>query len=335
MDAEAPLKPEGKSNNAVLAAVLGNLAIAAIKFLAAATSQSSAMLSEAIHSLVDTGNGLLIMVGVRRSQRPADEAHPYGHGKELYFWTLIVAIAIFAFGGGLSIYEGVRHVIRPAELQHLGWSLIVLASAAAFESASFAIAYREFRKSRPSGSLWSQIQASKDPATFTVLIEDAAALAGIVVAAVATVLNRLLDAPVLDGIGSLVIGTILIGVAFLLARESRGLLIGESADRVLLAKLRQVLKEDPAVVGIAKLLSMQLGPDDVLVNVEVQFKPELTSQQVVEAIERLERRAREVIPTARTIFVEAQAIRGAGTATQPPGPGADRGGFPDKSKTVA
>jgi len=163
--------------------VLGNLAIAAIKLVAATASQSSAMLSEAIHSLVDTGNGLLIMVGVRRTQRPADEAHPYGHSKELYFWTLIVTIAIFAFGGGLSIYEGVRHVIHRAQLQHLGWSLIVLASAAVFESASFAIAYRQFRKSRPSGSLWSQIQAIKDPATFTVLIEDGAALAGIAVAA--------------------------------------------------------------------------------------------------------------------------------------------------------
>jgi cation diffusion facilitator family transporter len=295
----------------VLAAVLGNLAIAAIKFAAAAASQSSAMLSEAIHSLVDTGNGLLILVGVRRSQRPADEAHPYGHGKELYFWTLIVAIAIFAFGGGLSIYEGVRHLADPVELQNLGWNVTVLAAAAVFEGASFGVAYREFRKTFPSGPVLSQIRASKDPAIFTVLIEDAAALAGIAVAGLATVLNRVLHAPVIDSVASLVIGAILVAVAFFLARESRGLLIGESADPALLEKMKRLLREEPAVLGVSKLMSMQLGPENVLVNLEVQFRPELTAREVAQAIERLERRTRQELPMVRHLFIEAQAMGGA------------------------
>jgi cation diffusion facilitator family transporter len=300
----------------VLAALAANLAIAAVKFVAAAASGSSAMLSEAIHSFVDTGNELLLLVGIRRSQRPPDEAHPYGHGKEVYFWTLIVAVAIFALGGGMSVYEGVHRLLNGGEIRNVGWTLAVLAASMVFECASFAIAYREFRKARPSGSLWSQIRASKDPATFAVVVEDIAALAGIAVAAAATVLSAALRAPIIDGVGSLIIGAILIAVAFLLASETRGLLIGESADKSLVTRLRQLLSEDPAVAAVPKLLTMQLGPDDVLVNLEVQFKPELTASQVVEAIDRLERRAREALPTVREVFVEAKAMAASGSAVR-------------------
>src|SRR4051794_25529644 len=197
------------SKAAVYAAIAGNLAIAVTKFIAAFVTGSSAMLSEGIHSVVDTGNGLLLLLGIRRSRKPPDPNHPFGHGKELYFWTLIVAILIFAVGGGMSLYEGLVHLRHPSELKDPTWNYLVLAVAAAVEGFAWSVAYRHLRKSGGRRNLWSAIRASKDPTTFTVLFEDSAALLGLLVAFLGVYLGHRLHNPYLDGAASVVIGVIL------------------------------------------------------------------------------------------------------------------------------
>ena len=218
-----------ESRTAIFAAIAGNLAIAATKLIAAFFTGSSAMLSEGIHSLVDTGNGGLLLLGLRKSQKPADANHPFGHGKELYFWSLVVAILIFALGGGMSVYEGVTHLSH-AQLHDPTWNYVVLGFAIVFESFSFYFAYKAFRKEMSGQGVFKTIRASKDPTTFTVLFEDTAALLGLVVAFLGIFLGHQLNNPYLDGVASIVIGVILAVVAGFLAFESKGLLIGEGVD---------------------------------------------------------------------------------------------------------
>src|SRR5918911_2590797 len=206
----------------VFGAIAANVAIALTKFIAAGATGSSAMWSEGIHSLVDTGNGLLLLVGLRRSQRPATVEHPFGHGKEMYFWSLIVAVLIFGIGGGVSIFEGVAHLRQPEPLGDPGWNFIVLGAAALFEGTSFAVAWRQFQRQRRGRPLWESLHSSKDPATYTVLAEDGAALAGLLLAALGVSLGHALDEPAIDAAASILIGILLASVALLLVRESRG-----------------------------------------------------------------------------------------------------------------
>src|ERR1041384_2476071 len=241
----------GESKVAIFAAIAANFAIAITKFVAAFFSGSSAMLSEAIHSLVDTGNGALLLVGLRQSQKPPDDTHPFGHGKELYFWPLIVAILVFSLGGGMSVYEGITHLVHP----HHGdptWSYVVLGLAFAFESVSAFLAYRAFRKELKGAGVLETIKRSKDPTTFTVLFEDSAALAGLIVAFLGILLGDLLENPYLDGIASIVIGAILATVAVFLAYETKGLLIGEGVDPQTLASVRSIAAEDDAIHKVRK-----------------------------------------------------------------------------------
>ncbi len=219
----------GKSKISIYGAITANVLIAISKFLAAFFTGSSAMLAEGIHSVIDTGNGLLLLLGISRSSRTADESHPFGYGKEIYFWSFVVSILIFSLGGGFAIYEGVHTLGNPEDIENPVWNYSVLGAAMVFEGTSLIIAIREFRKSNPSGGLVSNIIKSKDPANFAVIIEDSAAVAGLLIALLGVFLSVQLENPYLDGVASLLIGAVLLGVATFLARETKNLLLGESA----------------------------------------------------------------------------------------------------------
>ncbi len=296
------------SKKTIFAAIGANLAIAITKFIAAAISGSAAMLSEGIHSLVDTTNELLLLLGIRMSQKPADDSHPFGYGQELYFWTLIVAIFIFAIGGGMSIYEGISHVLHPSPLEDPMWNYIVLVLGIVFEGFSWSVAFKELLPSKGQKTFWQAIRDSKDPTIFTVLFEDSAAILGLLVALIGIFLSQLFQNPYLDGIASIVIGIILAIVAMLLAYESKGLLVGESANRQIVNNIRAIAKTDPAVQAVMRLLTMQLGPHEVLLNLEIQFCKHLSSEELALAVERLEGKIKRQHPDVKHIFIEAKSL---------------------------
>jgi cation diffusion facilitator family transporter len=277
---------------AVYAAIGGNLAIAIAKFAAAALTGSSAMISEAIHSTVDTGNQLLLLLGIRRSDRPADQMHPFGHGKELYFWSLVVAIVLFGAGGGMSIYEGITHILQPAPIEDPRLNYVILAIAAVVEGTSFTIAAREIGKDIHDESVWHAIRNSKDPSVVTVLFEDGAALAGLSAAFVGIYLADLTGDARLDGWASIVIGLILGAVALFLAYESRGLLIGERADVDRIDRLRQIAEADEAVDRVIRIRTMHMGPDRVVATIRLVIRPARV-EQVVDILDRIATRLDE------------------------------------------
>lgn len=295
---------ESSSKKAAVAAVVGNLAIAVTKFVAAVLTGSSAMLSEGIHSVVDTGNGLLLLLGIRRSTLPPDEEHPFGYGREAYFWSLVVAIIVFAGGGGMSIYEGILHLLHPNPLQNPTISYVVLALAALFESLSFRVAWREFAPLRQGRGVWRTIKESKDPALFTVLFEDSAALAGLGVAFLGIFLGHLYEEPAFDGAASVTIGVVLAAVAVVLAVESKGLLVGESAGPEVLETIRQVAGTEAGVERVVRTLTMHLGPQDILLNLKVLVKPGISSDEAARTVDRLEAEIRGRHPEVRLIYVE-------------------------------
>lgn len=297
------------SKKAIYAAIVGNFAIAVTKFIAAGISGSSAMLSEGVHSLVDTGNGMLLLLGIRRSARPPDDAHPFGYGKEVYFWTLVVAMLIFAGGGGVSLYEGIRHLLHPGELGDPTMSYIVLGLAMIFEGVALTIAYREFARSRGELSTWRAIRVGKDPTAFAVLLEDAGAMAGLVVAFVGIYLGHRLDNPYFDGGASVLIGVILVFIAALLAWESRGLVVGESVAASTDERIRELAGKDAAVADVTRALTMHLGPHDVLLALELRFRHGLTGPEVEEAVDRLERSIRAEFDHISYIFIEVESLR--------------------------
>jgi cation diffusion facilitator family transporter len=301
--------PESKI--AVYGAIAANTGIALTKFVAAAVTGSSAMLSEGIHSTVDTGNGVLLLVGMKLSRRKSTPEHPFGHGKELYFWSLMVAVLIFGLGGGISAYEGVLHMLHPEPLRDATWNYVVLGAAALFESGSFVVALRQFLGAKGDVPFWRALRTSKDPTTFTVLAEDAAALAGLAVAAVGVYLSHRLDLPILDGAASVVIGLLLAGVAVLLIRESRGLLIGEGVAPETAAAIRDIALRNARVRDAARPLSMYLGPDEILLTLDVEFKRDTTADEIVAAVGDIERDIRLRYPKITRIYIEAQSISGA------------------------
>jgi cation diffusion facilitator family transporter len=300
-----------ESRTVIFAAIAGNIAIAVTKLIAAYFTGSSAMLSEGIHSLVDTGNGGLLLLGVRRSQKPADASHPFGHGKELYFWSLVVAILIFALGGGMSVYEGVTHLTHPHAYDPT-WNYIVLGFALLFEGFSFYFAFKAFRSEMGRAGILATIRASKDPTTFTVLFEDTAALLGLIVAFLGIFLGHQLNNPSLDGVASIIIGVILGVVAGFLAYESKGLLIGESVDAETLASIRAIATADSSVEEVKKSLTMHFGPQDVLLALDIRFKKHLTAAEIAAAIDRLEKKIRDQHPEIKHIFIEAKSLAGEG-----------------------
>jgi len=307
--ASAPQRPV-----VVYAAFAGNLLIAITKFVAARLTGSSAMLAEAIHSVVDTGNQALLLLGLRLSRKGPDEKHPFGHGKELYFWSLLVAMLLFGMGGGMSFYEGVRHLRHPRPIESATASYVVLALAFVFESVPFALALRQFQRTRPrSGSggaepFWHGLRGSKDPSLFVVLFEDAAALLGLVIAFLGVFLSRTLGEPLWDGVASLVIGVMLMVVSVLLVIETRGLLLGEAAHPLIVDDVRRLAAADPAVSAVRTPLTMHLGPHEILLNLDVQFRAGLSAGEIVAAVERLEAAIRSAQPEVRRIFIEARQL---------------------------
>jgi len=272
------------------------------------------MLSEAIHSVVDTGNGGLLLLGVRLSRKPPDAGHPFGHGKELYFWTLIVAILIFALGGGMSVYEGVAHLRQPHHIENPMWNYVVLGAALIFEGISFFFAVRAFRTEKGKQTVMQTIQLSKDPTTFTVLFEDTAALLGLIVALAGVFLADQFQSPYFDGLASIIIGVILGAVAVMLAYESRSLLIGEGVSEEMRRGIQETVTSDPAVAEIRQFLTLHFGPSDVLLTMNLRWQKEFTASEVAEVIAGIEARIRDRYPEIRHIFIETESLRQASAA---------------------
>ena len=297
------------SKKAIYAALIGNSLIAVTKFGAAAYTGSSAMLSEAIHSVVDSGNQLLLLYGLKRSSKPADDRHPFGYGMEMYFWAFVVAIIIFAIGAGVSIYEGIHKVLDPHPVTNVFVNYIVLGAAIVFEAAACTVAFKEFNRARGDMPFFEAVRKSKDPALFTVLFEDSAAMLGLLVALAGIELGQVLDMPLLDGAASVVIGLILALTAMLLAYECKGLLIGEAADPGVVSGIDELARSTPGIGRINELRTMHLGPQDILLNVSLDFADHMSSAQVEEAISTLEQRIKEAHPDVKRVFIEAQSVR--------------------------
>jgi cation diffusion facilitator family transporter len=309
-------KDQGQSLNAsgskkvIYAAIAANVAIAISKFIVAAITGSAAMVAEGIHSAVDTGNELLLLLGVARSNRPPDEWHPFGYGKVLYFWALVVALSLFSLGGGMSIYHGILALRNPPALGDPTWNYVVLAATAVFEGYSWNLSRKELNTRRhPGESLWMTMRRSKDASVFTVFIEDSAALIGLAAALAGIFLGQVFNNPYIDPAASVVIGLVLVAAAFTLARETGGLLVGESMDREQISRLKKIMAHEPAVEAVGHLLTMQLGPDHVLLAAAVKFRRGLSIDEVEQAIDRLEHAIRQEYPSIRHIFFEAGGFR--------------------------
>ncbi|MDQ0315586.1 cation diffusion facilitator family transporter [Amorphus orientalis] len=277
------------SKRVVYAAMIGNLAIAVTKFAAAAWTGSSAMLSEGIHSTVDTSNQAILLLGMKRASRPPDDRHPFGYGMEIYFWAFVVALLIFALGGSVSIYEGIHRLLEPEPIHQPWINFLVLGIAIVIEGFVFRIAWKELRHRQPNRSIWRALRASKDPSVFAIFCEDFAALAGLTVALVGVALAYYLQMPVFDGIASILIGAILVATAVFLARETLSLMTGESASAGVLKDVDEVLSADDRVNHVGEVLTMHLGPREILVAVSIDFRETLSGEEVETTMRELTR----------------------------------------------
>lgn len=287
-------------------ALAANIGIAIAKFVAAGISGSSSMATEGVHSLVDSGNQILLLYGQKRAARPPDKFHPFGYGRELYFWAFVVAILIFAVGAGVSIYEGIIHIRNPHPIEDPRLSYIVLGLAFLLEGASWTIAVREFRSSVGDKGWWQAIHRSKDPPGFIVLFEDSAALAGLVIAAVGVWASVYFQDPRIDGAASIVIGLVLAAVAVLLAREAKGLIIGEAADPNLIAQLRAVLDGHPQIEAVNHVRTVHTGPESVFVAVSADFVDTIPMGEAESLIEELEVAMKALSPTISSIYIRPE-----------------------------
>lgn len=298
------------SNNKVIyAALIGNTLIAITKFVASAVTGSSVMLAEGIHSLVDTGNQGLLLYGLHRAKRPADERYPFGYGKEIYFWSFAVAILVFALGAGISLYEGVLHILDPQPIENPVVNYVVLGLALLFEGGAWYLALKEFTKVKGKWSYLQAVQRTKDPTIFMVLFEDTAAMLGLGVAFLGIWLGQLTGIVYFDGIATCIIGLILAGIAMWLAFETKGLLIGESANKEVVQSIREMAKQLPGVMHVNEVLTMHMGPEFILVNLSVDFRDGVTSEEVERGVAALDKDIKAKHPLVKRVFVEAEARR--------------------------
>ena len=301
----------GNSKVAIYGAIAANVGIAIMKFVASYFTGSAAMLSEGIHSVVDSFNGVLLLHGIKRSRREPDEKHPFGYGKEVYFWSFIVAMFIFALGGGMAIYEGIMHIVHPhaTDDSMLLWNYGVLIGAIALEAGSFYMAFREFRKSINGKGIISALRQSKDAATFAVLLEDTAALVGLAVALIGVTLSDVLNMPVIDGFTSIAIGVILCLVAVFLAKETKGLLVGESASDDDLNKIHKILSDNQNVLSYSNINTMHLGPETVLLAIKVDFADEMSNPAVEAEIVAIEKNIKDKLNHISKIYIESTNLK--------------------------
>ena len=294
------------SKKVIIAALIGNTFISITKFTAALMTGSSAMLSEGIHSLVDTGNQILLLYGLNQAKKPADENFPFGYGKEVYFWSFIVAILIFALGGGISVYEGIRHLQHPKPILNPLINYIVLALAMFFEGAAWCFAFREFSRIKGKWGYIKAIQRAKDPSVFVVLFEDTAAMLGLLVAFAGVALTQMTGQTYFDGTASIIIGFILIGTAIWLAYETKGLLIGESANRPIIEGIREILRSNTLVEHVNEVLTIHMGPDFILANLSVDFRDQVTADEIESVIAEMDQEIKKQYPQIKRIFIEAE-----------------------------
>jgi len=297
---------QGGSKKVVYAALAGNLAIASTKFVAAALTGSSAMWSEGIHSLVDSGNQALLLYGMYRARRPADARFPFGYGKEVYFWSFVVALLVFSTGAGLSLYEGVRHLQQPAVVANPAINYAVLAAAMLLEGAPWLAAYRQFSRMRGKRGVVEGVKRGKDPTVIAVLFEDSAALVGLLVAFAGVALYQYTGNPVFDAAASIVIGLILAATAAWLAFETKGLLIGESANREVVAEIRRLAERYPEVSRVNEVLTMHVGPDYILANLSIDIAPDAPRWRAHAILDELDERIKRADPRVKRVFIESQ-----------------------------
>lgn len=305
-------EPQGESPKAVIAAVCANIAIGIVKFIAAFLSGSSAMLSEGVHSIVDSGNGLLILLGLHRAKRKPDLAHPFGYSQELYFWTLVVAVMIFALGGGVSIYEGIHRIMEITPETTLGdptLNYIIIIISAIIEGASLVVALREFNAARGDVSPLRFIKDAKDPSLFTVVLEDSAAETGLLFAFLGTLLGHITGNPYFDGAASVLIGVLLACVSVILLRETKGLLIGEGLKVEELQQVAAIVERVPNVSKCGRILSLYLGPHDLLLNIDVTFDKKAGRDTIDQAINVIEHAIVTSFPQTTRIFIEPEDLK--------------------------
>jgi cation diffusion facilitator family transporter len=295
-----------RANIVIYAALAANLGIAVAKFVAAAITGSSSMLTEGVHSLVDSGNQALLLYGKHRARRPPDREHPFGYGRELYFWAFVVAILIFGLGAGVSIYEGWKHIAQPEPLHDPLVNYIVLGVAMMLEGTSWGIALKEFAAAKGEMGWWQAVRESKDPATFIVLFEDSAALAGLIVAGAGVWASHMWNDPRIDGAASILIGVILAGVAALLAREAKGLLIGERANPHIVECVREIVARQPGIVGINHVRTIHTAPDRVFVAISADFEDHITMGAGEALIETIEQELKTAMPMLSSIYIRPE-----------------------------
>jgi len=294
----------------IFAAMAANLLIAGTKFFAAWWTGSSAILSEGVHSLVDTGDQVLLLYGLHRAALPPDELFPFGHGKEIYFWSFVVAILIFALGAGISLYEGIIHILAPSQMQNATVNYLIIGVSLVFEGISWGVSVREFGKEKGARiGLIEAIRTGKDPTLFLVVMEDSAALLGLVVALVGIFLTEITGSPVFDGSASVVIGLILGVTAALLARETKGLLVGEAADSEVVRTISEIVGKGRCVEHVNEVLTLHMGPDYIVTTISLDFVDEVSAGEVEQAVLEMEQSIKERVPQVKKVFIEAEAWR--------------------------
>ncbi|WP_210149014.1 cation diffusion facilitator family transporter [Chryseobacterium scophthalmum] len=294
------------NHKSIYSALAANLLIALTKFIAGAYTNSSSMISEGIHSTVDTTNQLLLLHGLKRSKKAADQSHPFGYGKELYFWSFVVSILIFGLGGALSIYQGIAHILEPELMKDPFWNYIVLFLSLIFEGTSLFIAVKEFNKTRNGMGWWDAIVKSKDPSSFLVVFEDGAAVAGLIIVMILMGISHWLQIPELDGLASVIVGLLLVFVSFILARESRSLLMGEGIAPETRDKIAQLAEKDVTVVKTKNILSTYQSPEEVILMLIIDFEEHLDTEEITVAIHRIRENIKKEFPLVRFVIIQPE-----------------------------